>query len=155
MQQDCAYGFGTTVAAPYQEAVAEVEKLLDRHGFTVYTRMDLEEIVGPDLSDSFDRYRILGACNPEFAKILFRTDPDIGLLMPCNIVIYELRGGGCRVMVKDPARIMDMIKNPATIEAAMRVRQELEDLIAELAGQSASWKTRLEKIFGGRDSRHS
>ena len=73
--------------------------------------------------EQFGRYVILGACNPQFAKDLFNADVNIGLLIPCNIVVYERPEGGCKVMVKDPARIMDLIDSPYTIQTAIEIKR--------------------------------
>jgi uncharacterized protein (DUF302 family) len=134
METDCRYGFGCNLGADYETTLARVESLLAEHGFKVYTRLKLHEIICRTGKEAFGRYIIIGACNTDFACSLFSADPDIGLLMPCNIIVYELKAGGCRVMVKDPIRIMDAISSPAAIDAAIQVKEELEQLVEELAG---------------------
>jgi uncharacterized protein (DUF302 family) len=138
MAAACNYGFGANFSIGYQDALARVEQLLAVHGFKIYTRLNLQEIVGDSLRDKMGRYVILGACNPEFAKELFEADPDIGLQIPCNIVIYERRNGQCRIMIKDPARIMDLISSPVAIQAAIRVKEQLEQVIEDLISQCPS-----------------
>jgi len=138
MPPNCNYGFGANFSIGYEDAVSKVEQLLEIHGFKVYTRLNLQEIIGDSLHDKVGRYVILGACNPEFAKELFMADPDIGLLLPCNIIIYESQKGACRIMVKDPARIMDLISNPVAIQAAIKVKEKLEQIIEDLARNSYS-----------------
>lgn len=135
MSVDCKYGFGCDVALAFDEANAKVQQLLEEKGFQIYTRLNLHEIIGGAMHEKFGRYIIIGACNPEFARQLFNADPNIGLLMPCNIVIYELHSGGCRVMVKDPARIMDMISSPVAIETSINVKCLMEEIIEELSKQ--------------------
>ncbi len=132
MSVDCNYGFGCDVGFGFEEAIAKVQQLLEEKGFQIYTRLNLHEIVGDADHDKFGRYIIIGACNPEFASQLFKADPNIGLLMPCNIVIYELHSGGCKVMIKDPARIMDMISSPVAIETSINVKCLMEEIIEEL-----------------------
>ena len=132
MSKNCIYGFGTEIALDYDAVVKKIEQLLSRHGFQIYTRLELREIIGHVLDDHVGRYVILGACNPQFAKDLFLADPDIGMLMPCNLIVYELKEGFCRVMVKDPARIMDLISNPVAIQAAINVKEQMEQVIEEL-----------------------
>ena len=88
--------------------------------------------MGEAKHDKFGSDIIIGACKPEFARQLFNADPNIGLLMPCNIIIYERHTGGCRVMVKDPIRIMDMISSPVAIETAINVKCLMEELIEDL-----------------------
>jgi len=138
MASDCNYGFGVNFSIGFEEAVTEVERLLTMHGFMIYTRLNLNEIVGDSLKDKLGRYVILGACNPEFAKELFVADPDIGLQIPCNIIIYERKDGRCRIMIKDPARIMDLIRNPVAIQAAIKVKDQLEQVIDDFKSQNSS-----------------
>lgn len=133
MSVNCKYGFGCDVSLSFEESIAKVEQLLKEKGFQIYTRLNLLEVMEDPKHDKFGSYIIIGACNPEFARQLFNADPNIGLLMPCNIIIYELPGGGCKVMVKDPARIMDMISNPVAIETAINVKILMEEIIEELS----------------------
>jgi uncharacterized protein (DUF302 family) len=132
MPTDCSYGFGCDVDFGFDETIEKVQQLLEEKGFQIYTQLNLHEIVGDSCKNKFDRYIIIGACNPEFAQQLFTADPNIGLLMPCNIVIYEALAGGCRVMVKDPALIMDVIKSPHAIETSINVKCLMEELVEEL-----------------------
>ena len=132
MTSDCKYGFGTEITLSFDETLSRVETLLKNRGFRIFTRMDLKEIVEGERIKDIGNYVILGACNSEFAKELFSADPDIGMLMPCNIVFYEPGNGMCRVMVKDPVRIMDLINNPLAIHAAMKVKEQMEIIIEEL-----------------------
>lgn len=132
MPTDCSYGFGCEVDTGFEETLEKVEQRLQEKGFQIYTRLNLHEIVGSAAHDKFGRYIIIGACNPEFAQLLFNADPNIGLLMPCNIVIYEYHSGGCKVMIKDPARIMDMITNPVAIETSINVKSLMEEIVEEL-----------------------
>jgi uncharacterized protein (DUF302 family) len=133
MSTECSYGFGCNVASGFEETIEKVELLLKEKGFQVYTRLNLHEIVGNATHDKFGRYIIIGACNPEFARQLFNADPNIGLLMPCNIVIYELHSGGSKVMIKDPIRIMDMISSPIAIETSINVKCLMEEIVEELS----------------------
>ena len=133
MATECCYGFGCNVDFEFEETLEKVELLLTEKGFQIYTRLNLHEILGSTTHDKFGRYIIIGACNPVFAQQLFKADPNIGLLMPCNIVIYEQHSGGCKVMVKDPARIMDMISSPIAIETSINVKCLMEEIIEELS----------------------
>ena len=132
MPVDCSYGFGCEVGFGFDEAIEKVQQLLTEKGFQIYTRLNLHEIVEETEHDKFGRYIIIGACNAEFARQLFNADPDIGLLMPCNIIIYELHSGGCKVMIKDPARVMDMITSPVAIETSINVKCLMEEIIEDL-----------------------
>jgi uncharacterized protein (DUF302 family) len=131
---ECAYGFGANVATGFDETVGVVERLLEEHGFKIYTRLNIQDIVAESRCPTFGRYVIFGACNPQFARDLFSADPNIGLLMPCNVVIYERVEGGCAVMIKDPARNMDLINNPLAIQASIAVKEHMEQIAETLAG---------------------
>ena len=133
MSVDCKYGFGCDVKVSFDDAKMKMEQLLKEKGFQVYTQLNLHEIVGTRCQDRFGRYVILGACNPDFAAQLFMSDPNIGLLMPCNIIIYEHQKGGCRIMIKDPVHIMDMITSPTAIETSINVKYLMEEIIEELS----------------------
>ena len=137
MSQNCKYGFGTEVTVSFDDAIENIENLLQKHGFKIFTRLSLKDIVGDSGISNFGEYLILGACNAEFAKELFSADPDIGMLMPCNIIVYELDNQKIRVMIKDPLRIIDLIDNPAAIAAAMKVKEQMEEIIEELKNESS------------------
>ena len=132
MTGTCRYGFGTEVTLGYDAAVEKVEALLNNHGFKIWTRLNVDEVMCSEMHDVFGRYVIFGACNSEFARLIFMADPNIGLLMPCNIIIYEIPTGGCRVMIKDPLRIMDMLDAPEAVEAAIKIKEQMEEIIEEL-----------------------
>ena len=138
MTKECIYGFGVNISATFDEAVSDVEQHLNAHGFNVYTRLNMRDIIGGSTKDQLGRYLILGACNPDLAKEIFLADPDIGLLMPCNIIVYEVGTTGCRIMVKDPARIMDLVSNPHAIQAAIKVKEQLEQVIEEIDNKRKS-----------------
>lgn len=132
MSKECVYGFGTTVTTGYDKTINLIEGLLDERGFKIYTRLDVHDIGGECLCEGISRYVILGACNPGYAKVLFNADPNIGLLMPCNVVIYEKLDKTCKVMIKDPLRIMDLIDNPYAIQASIEIKEHLEQIIEVL-----------------------
>lgn len=137
MDDTCRYGFGTDVTLGFDAAIETLEQLLDDRGFRITTRLRMDEVLNECLEESFGRYQILGACNPLFARELFRSDTNIGLMMPCNLIVYEIENGHCRVMVKDPARIMDLIDSPVAIEASMKIKEQLEEIV-EIIGKQKS-----------------
>ena len=133
MSSGCRYGFGTESALEFDLLTEELEKILIRRGFNIVTRLRMDEVLKNSLNDSFGRYVILGACHPEYARELFSADPDIGLMMPCNLVVYELESGGCRMMVKDQALVMELINNPVAIEASIKVKQQMEAVVEDVS----------------------
>ncbi len=132
MTKICRYGFGTRVPLGFDLTVNKVEEMLTLRGFTITNRLRMDDVLNVELSEFFGRYLIFGACNPQFARPLFNADPNIGLMMPSNLIIYELQEGGCKVMINDPARVMDLIDSPLAIEASMKINEQLEEIIEEL-----------------------
>jgi uncharacterized protein (DUF302 family) len=138
MSIECSYGFGCDTNLDFEATIKQIQALLEEKGFQIYTRLNVHDIIGDSCDDKFGRYLIIGACNPEFAQQLFAADQNIGLLMPCNIIIYEKLTGGCRVMIKDPVHIMDIIKSPLAIATAINVKCRMEELIEELENKAGT-----------------
>lgn len=132
MTENCRYGFGHQVALGFDEAIERVEELLKKHAFGIYSRIDMAEVFGSEQDLPFSRYLIIGACRPDFAARAFRADQNIGLLLPCNIIVYEELSGQVTVMAKDPVHMMDLLNVADAIEAAIKVKDQLEQLIDEL-----------------------
>lgn len=129
---NCRYGFGKKVSSTYHETLIRVEKALNAHGFGVYSRINVMDLFGEDEENLFKRYVIIGGCHPEFARQAFAADPNVGLLLPCNIIVYETGDGEVFVMAKDPVHMMDFLQAPEAIAAASRIKCEVEQLINEL-----------------------
>lgn len=132
MEESCSYGFGKTVDLDFPSAVEKVRKLLLQQGFAILSSIDLQKDLEAALGISFRRYLILGACNPEFAHQAFAADANIGLLLPCNVIIYETEAGQVRVMAMDPVHIMELVRKPEVVAVAMEVRDRFEAVMAEL-----------------------
>lgn len=132
MPSSCSYGFGKTVALDFPAAVARVKTLLAAHGFATLSSIDLQHHLEANLGIRFRRYLILGACNAKFAYQAFSADANIGLLLPCNVIVYETGSGEVRVMAMDPVHVVDLVSNPAVVEVAIEVREQFEALMAEL-----------------------
>lgn len=130
MQTD--YGFGTKVALPYQDAVQRTTELLKEEGFGVLTEIDVRKTMQEKLGADFRRYIILGACNPHLAHRAFQAELGIGVLLPCNVVVYE-EGGGSAVFVMDPRAALEITGNNALRSIAEDARTRLERVIQKLA----------------------
>jgi uncharacterized protein (DUF302 family) len=122
------YGISKLVNLTYEEAINRVTEELKKEGFGVLTTIDVKETLKKKLSVDFDKYIILGACNPPFAYKALQAEYDLGLLLPCNVVVYE-RDGKVFVSAFDPMVMTQIIDNPALKEIAQEVRKKLERVI--------------------------
>ena len=98
------YGFGAKVGMPYEQAVSRVKELLQAEGFGVLTEIDVKKTMKQKLDAEFRKYVILGACNPTLAHRAFGVELEIGLLLPCNVIVYE-DDGGAVVSIMAPSRL--------------------------------------------------
>ena len=127
------YGFGVKVALPYDAAVQRTTELLKEEGFGILTRIDVRQTLKEKLGVEFRRYVILGACNPPLAHRAFQAELNIGLLLPCNVAVYE-DGGGSAVTFVDPAAAMGFVGNDALKPIAEEARTRLLRVQQKLAG---------------------
>lgn len=111
IEQRGAYGLGTTVALPYAEAITRTKAALKEQGFGVLSEIDVKATLKEKRNVDFRPYIILGACNPALAHRALQTELDIGLLLPCNVVVYEVDGGSM-VEAIDPERALDIVGTP-------------------------------------------
>ncbi len=123
------YGMRRTVDMSYEDAVSEVRDALKAEGFGVLTEIDVKATLKKKLDVDFRKYIILGACNPPNAYRALQAERDIGLLLPCNVIVYEGDDGGTVVVAIDPAEAMGMIENPALAEVAEAVQAKLERVV--------------------------
>jgi uncharacterized protein (DUF302 family) len=122
------YGISKLVNLTYEEAINRVTEELKKEGFGVLTTIDVKETLKKKLGVDFDKYIILGACNPPFAYKALQAEYDLGLLLPCNVVVYE-RDGKVFVSAFNPMVMTQIIDNPALKEIAQEVRKKLERVI--------------------------
>jgi uncharacterized protein (DUF302 family) len=127
-----SYGFSTRVSLPFDQAVAKVTEALKAEGFGVLTEIDVQATLKKKLDVDFRRYRILGACNPPFAHRALQHSLDVGMLMPCNVIVYETDERKTVVSAVDPMQTMAAQGDPALRPLADEVRQKLQRAIDAL-----------------------
>ena len=130
-----SYGFGTTLAIPYEEAVPRVKEALKAEGFGVLTEIDVRRTMCEKLGAEMEPYIILGACNPPLAHRALQQEQDIGLLLPCNVVVRS-EGKGSRVEVADPQAMLGIVGNEELNAVADEAKQRLLRAVASLSDQS-------------------
>ena len=123
------YGISKTTVLTYQQAIEKVTDELKKEGFGVLTSIDISETLKKKLNVDFPKYMILGACNPPFAHKSLSIEEEIGLLLPCNVIVYE-KEGTTHVSAFDTSVIKVVVNNPALESVAIEVRQKLERVIA-------------------------
>jgi uncharacterized protein (DUF302 family) len=129
--QAVEYGIGRVVAQPYGEVLAKVRDALKSEGFGVITEIDVQATMKEKLGLDGAPSVILGACNPPLAHRALTTEPDIGLLLPCNVVVYEVPEG-TRVAAIKAAAVFAMVGSPALAEIADEVGARLQRVIDDL-----------------------
>jgi len=127
-----AFGIRKTLRATYDEALIRVPEALKTEGFGVLTEIDVQSTLKQKLGVDFRRYKILGACNPTFAHEALQTELGIGVMLPCNVVVYEGDDQRAVVMAIDPTQTMAGVGNPALTKLATAVKDKLTSALARL-----------------------
>jgi uncharacterized protein (DUF302 family) len=127
------YGLSIDVDLPYEQALQRVTEALKAEGFGVLTTIDVKATLKAKLDIDFRRYVILGACNPPLAHRALSEELDIGLLLPCNLIVYERDQGGSTVSAVNATAAMSFTSNPALEPIAQEVSARLERVLAAVA----------------------
>ncbi len=126
------YGFGKTVELDFESALKKVTDELGKQGFGVLTEIDVQATLKKKLNEEMPPYRILGACNPPFAHRALTAEPEIGLLLPCNVVVRQDEAGKVRVEFMDPNAVLELVDRPEVHELAAEVRDRLQRVLAAM-----------------------
>jgi uncharacterized protein (DUF302 family) len=126
------YGFGKSVDLSFDQALAKVTAELQKEGFGVLTEIDVAATLKKKLDHDMPPYRILGACNPAFAKRALTAEPSIGLLLPCNVVVRQDAAGAVHVEFLDPGMMGQMTGNPDVGPIGTEVREKLQRVMRAL-----------------------
>ncbi|MDT8403081.1 DUF302 domain-containing protein [Sulfuriflexus sp.] len=120
------YGFSVTVTDKFDDAITRVTEELQKEGFGVLTEIDVKATLKKKLDIDKRPYTILGACNPGLANQAIDAEPDIGLLLPCNVLVREEENGSVTVAFMDPAAVLQLVNRPEVEALAGQVKEKLE-----------------------------
>ena len=129
---DTKFGFGKAVDLGFEEAIETVTEELSKEGFGVLTEIDVQATLKKKLGEDMRPYKILGACNPPLAHQAVTAVPEIGLLLPCNVLVRETDDGTVRVSFMDPGSVLGLVDNPDVEPLAEQVKEKLERVLAAL-----------------------
>ena len=126
------YAFGKKVDMGFDQAVAAVTQALSKEGFGVLTEIDVAATLKKKLGLERPPYKILGACNPQFAARALEAEPQIGALLPCNVVVRQDAAGATLVEFMDPHAVLELVQRPEVGKIAAEVRTRLERVMAAI-----------------------
>lgn len=123
------YGFSKTVDMSYEQTIEKVTAELKKEGFGVLTSIDVKETLKQKINVDFKKYTILGACNPSIAHRALQEEEDLGLLLPCNVIVYE-KENKTRVSIFDPMVMTWIMENDNMKPIATEVQEKLQRVLA-------------------------
>lgn len=126
-----SYNYSKEVEKIFEEAVKQVKEELKKEGFGILTEIDVRSTLKEKLNVDYENYIILGACNPPFAYEALRAEKEIGLLLPCNVIVYS-DGDKTKVSAVNPLEAMSIIDNPSLKEIASKVSEKLKKIVEGL-----------------------
>ena len=126
------YGFGKELKVGFEEAIEKVKAELKKEGFGILTEIDVKKTLKEKLNVDFKKYQILGACNPPYAYKVLQEEEEIGLMLPCNVIVYEAKGGKTKVSIIDPEKMVESTGNKKLGPIAKEVREKLIKVLEAL-----------------------
>lgn len=129
------YAMRTTINLPFEEVVQRTKEELRKEGFGVLTEIDVRTTLKEKLGKDFKKYVILGACNPPLAFEALSRETEIGLMLPCNVIVYEGEGGKTVVSALDPVVALSVVDSPQLNKTAQMVAEKLGRVIESLEKQ--------------------
>lgn len=136
--QETRYGLKVDLPLPYDTALRRATEALKQEGFGVLTTIDVKQTLEQKLGRDFRRYAILGACNPVLADRALRAELDIGLLLPCNVIVYERDAGASTVAAMAPLAAMALVDNPDVMEVAKAADAKLRSALTSLEQEAGA-----------------
>jgi uncharacterized protein (DUF302 family) len=134
---DSSYTLTTTTELAFSDAVARVREELAAEGFGVLCEIDVQATLQAKLGIEREPYVILGACNPLLAHAALATEPELGVLLPCNVVVYQ-QAGDTRIAAVDAERMLSIVDNDQLTETAGEVRRRLSLVVERAADRAAA-----------------
>ncbi len=128
------YGFKTSIVSEFDDVLARVTEELKKEGFGILSDIDVQATLKAKLGVDSARYRILGACNPPYAHRALEADPDLGLLLPCNVIVRESNDGSVIVGFMDPEAVLDIVDNEQVTAIGKEIRAKLQKVCDALQG---------------------
>lgn len=134
---ETTYGLSVTVELPYADAIEQTKQALAREGFGVLTEIDVRATLKSKIGVDFEPYIILGACNPGLAHQALTAEQEIGLLLPCNVVVRAINDDRSAVSAMDPQAALGLVDNAAVAAVAAEARERLKRALLSLADDVA------------------
>ena len=134
MEKVKQYAFSTVLGTSYEDAISKVTDALKGEGFGVLTEIDVKATLKKKLDKDFRKYVILGACNPPYAYRSLEVDLDVGLLLPCNVIVYETDDKRAYVAAINPISALEVIQSQELKSIAQEVSEKLKRMVENLSG---------------------
>ena len=136
MEQVKKYAFSTVLDTSYEDAISKVTNALKEEGFGILTEIDMKATLKKKLDKEFRKYVILGACNPPYANRSLEADLDVGLLLPCNVIVYETDDKKAYVAAINPVSALEVIQSRELKGIAAEVSEKLKRVVDRVQGNA-------------------